>query len=116
MFAEAMDKMIAIIRSSEKSDWFTFASGKSACGNLTTYRSGEQFHGLAIKCGVCGYRATSGTLVAMYEQCDDVVKYSVAEMKVKDVISFNSLICTLAIKEAVEMFKDIIKDGGLVPE
>ena len=68
MFSEAMEKMVTMIRSSEKLDWFRIASGMSACGNLTTLRSGEQFHGLAIKCSVFGYPATTSTLVAMYER------------------------------------------------
>ena len=122
MFEEAMDKMIAMIRSSKKPDWFTISSGISVCGNLATLRSGEMIHGLAVKCGVSGDSATGNALVAMYGRCGDVAEASrvFAEMKVKDVISFNSLISTLAMngrsKEAVEVFNDMIKDGGIVPD
>ncbi|XP_078447306.1 putative pentatricopeptide repeat-containing protein At3g13770, mitochondrial [Wolffia australiana] len=75
-----------------------------ACGNLGALEMGRQVHSLAMKVGSHFNAYVGNALITMYAKCKDVrdVARVFSGMKVKDVVSWNSLIAGLSQNAMLE--------------
>ncbi|MED6207840.1 hypothetical protein PIB30_039388 [Stylosanthes scabra] len=86
-------------------------------GLLGALELGRWIHMYIHKCNVKFNQIVAGALINMYSRCGDIDEAQLLfdDMKVKDVSSYNSMICGLALHgmsiEAIELFREMLKQG-----
>ncbi|XP_015967918.1 putative pentatricopeptide repeat-containing protein At5g59200, chloroplastic [Arachis duranensis] len=95
----------------------TFVCVLSACSQLGALELSRWIHMYMHKCNVKFNQIVVGALINMYSRCGDIDEAQLLfdDMKVKDVSSYNSMICGLALHgmstEAIELFREMLKQG-----
>ncbi|KAK1394691.1 Mitochondrial editing factor 21 [Heracleum sosnowskyi] len=76
-------------------DKFTYPFVIKSCGGLISHGLGTQVHGHVFKKGLLGIVVIENSLLNMYLKCDNVIDAHnlFGEMRERDVISWNGLIC-----------------------
>jgi pentatricopeptide repeat protein len=98
-------------------DNLTFPFVLKACARICAIKEGEQMHNHAMKLGFLVDIFVSNSLIHLYVACGDLFRARSAfdEMLVKDVVSFNSLICGYSQqnrpKEVLTLFKVMQNEG-----
>lgn len=101
-------------------DGFTMVGLLSACGELGALALGRRAHVYMLKVGLCSNLIASNALLDLYAKCGSIMeaKLVFSEMEERSVVSWTSLVVGLAVnglgKEALELFKDLVREG-LVP-
>ncbi|XP_050235747.1 pentatricopeptide repeat-containing protein At4g21065 [Mercurialis annua] len=103
-------------------DGFTMVSLLSACAELGGLALGKRVHGYMVKVGLNENMHANNALLDLYAKCGRVTEAREVfeEMKVKNVVSWTSLIVGLAVNgfgmEALECFKEMEKQGFMPSE
>jgi pentatricopeptide repeat protein len=98
-------------------DNLTFPFVLKACARICAIKEGEQMHNHAMKLGFLVDIFVSNSLIHLYVACGDLFRARSAfdEILVKDVVSFNSLICGYSQqnrpKEVLTLFKVMQNEG-----
>lgn len=111
------ESVIEIFRAMEKADLYSFGTVLRSCAGLAAVRQGKEVH--------CQYVRRSGwrdiivesALVDLYAKCGciDFARRVFMQMQVRNLITWNSMICGFAQngrgREAVEIFNGMIAEG-----
>lgn len=98
-------------------DGFTMVGLLSACGELGALALGRRAHVYMLKVGLCSNLIASNALLDLYAKCGSIMeaKQVFSEMEERSVVSWTSLVVGLAVnglgKEALELFKDLVREG-----
>ncbi|KAG6639277.1 hypothetical protein CIPAW_10G087900 [Carya illinoinensis] len=98
-------------------DGFTMVSLLSACAELGALALGRRAHVYMFKVGLSVNLHANNSLLDLYAKCGSIrdAQKIFDEMKERNVVSWTSLIVGLAVngfgKEALELFKDLEKEG-----
>ncbi|XP_050205839.1 pentatricopeptide repeat-containing protein At1g03540 [Mercurialis annua] len=111
------ESVIRIFREVGEADLYSFGTVLRACAGLAAVRRGKEVHCQYVRRG--GWRdvIVESALVDLYAKCGciDFAHRIFAKMSVRNLITWNSMICGLAQngggQEALKMFDDMIKEG-----
>ncbi|KAF6167663.1 hypothetical protein GIB67_031246 [Kingdonia uniflora] len=115
--------VLEIFRKMEKeSDMYSFGTVLRACAGLAAVRQGKEVHCQYLRRG--GWRdvIVESALVDLYAKCGviDYTQRLFAEVRVRNVITWNSMICGFAQngrgKEALMMFTNMVEEEGIMPD
>ncbi|KAE8662172.1 Pentatricopeptide repeat-containing protein [Hibiscus syriacus] len=114
---EAIDLFCKMIEGPVSPNHFTFSSVLKACGNLSDYRTGEQFYSQAVKHGFSSDDCVGNSLISMYARSgrmDDAQK-AFESLFEKNLVSYNTIVDTYAknldSEGAFELFHEIADAG-----
>uniref|UniRef100_A0A453FSU4 Pentacotripeptide-repeat region of PRORP domain-containing protein n=1 Tax=Aegilops tauschii subsp. strangulata TaxID=200361 RepID=A0A453FSU4_AEGTS len=99
-------------------DNLTFPFVVKACARIGALKEGKQMHNHVLKFGLLSDIFVSNSLIHLYAACGDLccARSVFDEMLVKDVVSWNSLICGYSrrnrLKEVLKLFK-LMHDEGV---
>uniref|UniRef100_A0ACD5WFS2 Uncharacterized protein n=1 Tax=Avena sativa TaxID=4498 RepID=A0ACD5WFS2_AVESA len=102
-------------------DNLTFPFVVKACARINAQKEGKQMHNHVLKFGLLSDIFVSNSLIHLYAACGDLCCASSVfdEMLVKDVVSWNSLICGYSqcsrSKEVLTLFK-LMHNHGVKPD
>lgn len=111
--SQAFSMYIKMNRSGIRPDLFTLSSVLSVCSGLVALEQGEQVHAQTIKTGFLGDVIVGTALVSMYSKCGniDTATKAFSEMKTKTMISWTSMISSLAqhgrSQQALQLFEEM---------
>ncbi|KAG6777073.1 hypothetical protein POTOM_016873 [Populus tomentosa] len=100
-----------------KPDSFVCSSLLNACASLSAYEQGKQVHVHILKFGFMSDIFAGNSLVNMYAKCGSIEDASCAfsRIPVRGIVSWSAMIGGLAQhgygKEALQLFKQMLKDG-----
>ncbi|KAF4380896.1 hypothetical protein G4B88_028269 [Cannabis sativa] len=110
------ESVFKLFKMMEKFDLYSFGTVIRACAALAAVRQGKEVHCQYVRRG--GWRdvIVESALVDLYAKCGCIdFAYSVfVQMQVRNLISWNSMICGLAQngrgQEAIDLFEDMIEN------
>ncbi|URE01855.1 PPR repeat [Musa troglodytarum] len=121
--AEALEFAALMRRSGVPSDPVTFTMVLAFSADLQDLESGQQLHCLVLKSGFDSDIFVGNALITAYSRaaCADEAKRVFDEMAVRDLVSWNSLICGLTQDgdcgtEAIEFFLMMVREEGVRPD
>ena len=111
------ESVIKLFREMEEADLYCFGTVLRACAGLAAVRQGKEVHCQYVKRG--GWRdvIVESALVCLYAKCGCVsFAYTIfMQMQVRNLITWNSMICGFAQngkgEEALRIFDEMIKEG-----
>ncbi|CDP05128.1 unnamed protein product [Coffea canephora] len=121
LFEMALEVISYMQEDNIEMDGFTLSTVLSASASLGAIPQGKQLHCYAIKSGFSGWTSVSNGLIAFYGKCGCMhdVKRAFDEACQPDVVSWNSLIFSLAVSghvsSALSTFEDM-KLAGVRPD
>ncbi|XP_059660981.1 pentatricopeptide repeat-containing protein At1g03540 [Cornus florida] len=115
------ETVVEIFRRMEEVDLYSFGTVLRACAGLAAVRQGKEVHGQYLRKG--GWRdvIVESALVDLYAKCGciDFAHRIFIQMPVRNLITWNSMICGFAQNgrggETLRMFNDMVK-GGIEPD
>ncbi|CAD5170001.1 unnamed protein product [Musa acuminata subsp. malaccensis] len=121
--AEALEFAALMRRAGVPSDPVTFTMVLAFSADLQDLESGQQLHCLVLKSGFDSDIFVGNALITAYSRaaCADEAKRAFDEMAVRDLVSWNSLICGLTQDgdcgtEAIEFFLMMVREEGVRPD
>ncbi|KAG6661390.1 pentatricopeptide repeat-containing protein At1g03540 [Carya illinoinensis] len=111
------ESVIKLFREMEEVDLYCFGTVLRACAGLAAVRLGKEVHCQYMKRGGWGDVIVESALVGLYAKCG-YISFAFGifmQMPVKNLITWNSMICGFAQngkgEEALRIFYEMIKDG-----
>ncbi|KAJ8505661.1 hypothetical protein OPV22_006547 [Ensete ventricosum] len=121
--AEALEFAALIRRAGVPSDPVTFTVVLAFAADLQALESAQQVHCLVLKSGFGSDIIVGNALITAYSRaaCADEAKRVFDEMAVRDLVSWNSLLCGLTQDgdcgtEAIELFLMMVREEGVRPD
>ncbi|XAR62881.1 hypothetical protein NMG60_11017796 [Bertholletia excelsa] len=114
---DALQLFVCMLRIDLRPTEFTLSSAASSASSLLPAEQGSQFHSLVVKLGMESDRVVASSLVEMYTKFGliDTSIRIFAEINVKDLISWNTMILGLIqngrVAETLQLFKELLERG-----
>ncbi|XP_008792140.2 pentatricopeptide repeat-containing protein At4g32430, mitochondrial [Phoenix dactylifera] len=120
---EALEFVAEMRRAGVPLDAVTFTMALSFSADLQDLESGQQLHALVFKSGFGSDTFVGNALITAYARCHCITDAGRVfdEMMVRDLVSWNSLLCGLTQEEncgldAIQVFVEMVRGAGVRPD